>query len=382
MTVTLDELIAGVTIDEAKESIYSALAALEVPVTSWKQKSVVRAIVYVMAAFFAAMSTIVVLIAKSGIRSLATGDWKTLTCYESYGVERTAATFASGNVTLANGGGGIYTFEVGELTVQNAVTKVTFHNTAAFTLAASSTATVAVIADEAGASGTSTAGSITTMVTALAGVTCTNSAAFVGTDGETDEELDLRTEGTLDAISPNGAAGAYLAVARTATLSDGTNVGVNRVATNDSSSTGAVVVTCATASGALDATELDAVEAAILTGESSPVPLGIATCTVQSAVAQTIACTAIVYVYTTDGRDETTLEAAAVAALDEWISSRPIGGDDGGYVYRDGLASAILSISPYAFRVVMSVPSTDTAISAGHVPVPGTHSVTVYPVTP
>ena len=381
MSVTLTDLLTAPTVEESKASIYAVLAALGVPTTAWKPKGVVRPIIYVVAALVTAVTVIVALVARSGFRLLATGDWKTLTCSEVYGVDRIAATFASGNVVLTNGGGGVFNVDVGDFTVQNGSTLATFHNTTAFTLAAGGTATVPVIADVAGISGTSAANAVTTIVTAMLGVTCTNAVAFVGTDEETDAELDLRTDGTLDAISPNGAAGAYLAVARTATLTDGTLVGVTRVKTNNASSTGAVVVTCATASGALTSPELTAVQGAILTGPNSPVPLGIASCTVQSATGVTLAVTGDVYVYTTDGRDVTALETAASAALDAWIAARPIGGD-GGYVYHDALEAAVKSISAYAYRAVVSTPAGDTALSATQVAVAGSHTITAHLVAP
>lgn len=386
MTITLYDLITPVTIDEAKTSIYATLASLGIPTTSWKPKSVVRAIVWVMAAFVAGWSTLVVLLTKAGFRGYATGDWLTINARQVYGVERIAATFASGDVTLTNGGGGVFSVGIGELTVRNTTTDSTFHNTAAFTLTALGTATVPVIADLAGSSGTSGVGDIDDIVTTMLGVTCTNSAAFIGTDEETDEELSIRSDATLDAISPNGAPGAYLAVARAAEVS-GANVGVNRVRVNDNSSTGDITVTVAKADGALSGPDLSAVEDAITLGDSACVPLGINSCTVQSAVDKTINVTMTIRVYTTAGYDATQVEGLADAVLEAWLAARPIAGDVippamTGYIYVSGLVGAVKGISPYIFDVTCTTPAANVALAANEVAVLGATSYTVEIYSP
>lgn len=399
MSVSIEDVITPVTLAQAKQSIYEVCEDLDLPTTAWKPTAVVRAIIWVVAAIIAGTSTVVSSIARMALRTYATGQYLTIHAKQWADIDRIEATFATGEVTLTNAGGGLFNVAAGDMTVQNSSTGKTYRNDSAFTLLPSGTATVAITATESGSASTSSAGQVDTIVTTMLGVTCSNAASVVGLDAESDDALKLREDQAIDAISPNGAAGAYAAVAIAATGANGDLIGVNRVRVNASSSTGEVTVTVATASGAVTgtagnpATDLGAVNLAI---QTTCVPLGIASCTVQSASAKTIAVTYTVWIYTTAGLTEAQVKTYAEAALTKYISTRPIAGDviapaTTGYVYKNlleatikGMKSDLLddatakSISDQILKVTVSLPASDTALTATEVAVTGALTGTVH----
>jgi len=396
--ISLDDILTPVTIAEAKQSIYDVLDDLELPTTAWKPKAVVRAIIWVMAALIAALSVVIVLVGKAGFRQYATGDFLSLHAEQMVGISRVIATFAAGQLTLDNtAGGGLYNIVARGAIFQNSVTKKTYKNDSAFTLLPGGTATIDITATEAGSDSSSGATAIDTIVTTMLGVTCSNAAALVGLNAEADDALRTREGEQLDALSPNGPAGAYAAIAKAAVDSAGNLIGITRVRVTSSSSTGEVTVTLATASGAVTGTvgdvgtDLGAANYAI---QTKCVPLGIASCTVQSASEVLIAATYEMWIYTDAGLDEAEAETYASAALDKFITTRPIAGDvippaTTGSVDHNLLEAAIKGmrsdmisdddardISAEIVRVVVTVPAGDTALAATEVPVAGTHTCT------
>ncbi|HKU42874.1 MAG TPA: baseplate J/gp47 family protein, partial [Polyangiales bacterium] len=111
-------------------------------------------------------------IARSGFLELAEGDWLTLVARHVYGVEREQATFAAGEVTLTNSGGGSFTLDADDLVVWNPTIKKSFRNPAGFTLGPADDITIPIVAIEAGTASTSSPGAITEIETTLLGVTC------------------------------------------------------------------------------------------------------------------------------------------------------------------------------------------------------------------
>lgn len=390
--MTLDDLTTPLTLDDAKATIYNVLVQLGVPTTGWAVGAVVRCIVALVAVLMVAASVIIVAIAKGGLREQATGDWLTLHSQDVYGVTRIPATFATGTVTLTNSGGGVFSPAAGDIVVQCTATGKNYRNEDAFSLGASSSVTIDVVAIEAGTGSNAAASTPMTLVTAMIGVTVTDNTAIVGQDEETDPQLRIRDDESLDALSPFGPAGAYLAAAKTATRADGTNVGVTRAIVSDPSSTGEVTVTVASASGAISAvgspSDLDLVGTAI---QENAVPAG-PTVTVVSATTKTIAATYEAWIYTTDSRTTTQQEAAVAAAWTPWMAERPIGGDSGGYVYQDSIRSLIqnsLAVfvgtgwANYCYRCEVTLPAADVAIGAAEVPVEGTLTCTaIHQVKP
>jgi phage-related baseplate assembly protein len=396
--VTLDDLMTPLTLDEARQSIYDVGVNLGLSTTSWKPGAVVRTILALVAVIAVAVSTVVALIARAGFLEYATGAWLTLLSRDRYKIERIAATFATGEVTLTNTKGGVYNADPREYVFQNPTTKRTYWNSAAFTLGSGTEGsptvlTIPIVAVEAGSASTSAPGTITGLVTPMNGVAVTNAASVVGVDDETDDQLRVRDDASLDALSPFGPEGAYLAAARSACRADGSNIGVTRVRVSDPSEYGDVAVIVATASGGVtgpvgtEGTDLWYVNKAI---QENAVPHGI-TASVASATTQAIAITYDLFVYTTDSRTADELKAVVLAALTAWMPTRPIGGDDGGKIYQSAIRSMIMnavalargsSVVNYAFRCDVSLPAGDTALSAGQIATLGTVTPTVTLVSP
>ncbi len=384
MSTSLDELSRPLTVEEIKTAIYDYIAAYGLTTTSWKPGAVVRTIIAALAFVLAAFSVLLSLVAKSGFLELSSGDWLTLVARYVYGVEKDLGSFATGYVTLNNAGGGVYSGDADDLVVYNPVTGKSYRNTTAFAIGALETGVVVPIqAVELGTGSTSAAGEITGMETALAGVTCTNAAAVVGTDPETDAALRARCVESTAAASPNGPRDAYSYFAKTAKRSDGSSIGVTRV-NPVPDGVGGIDVYVATSSGGVTGTagdpntDLGAVADAI---HENAEPLGI-TPTVQSATPLAIAVTYELWLLSTTGLTTTQVEDLVEAALVAFMATAPIGGyviaPATGKVYVSAIRAAIASALPSGslVRVDVTLPAADVDVAAAEAPVLGTVTAT------
>ena len=243
------------------------------------------------------------------------------------------------------------------------------------------TATIPIRATEAGAASTSAPAAISTLETALTGVTCSNALAVVGQDAEGDAALRLRCSEKLGSLSPFGPADAYGFAARNATRDDGTNVGVTRIRHNKdglgnvyvyvASATGAVLGTA----GDLD-TDLGIVDEAI---QVAAPPLAV-TAYVASAEQVAVAVTYEVWMYNTSGRTPAQVQALIAARLSAFMSTQPIGGniiDTGpGKIYLDAIETVIGATLPEIFRVEITLPADHVELDSSEVGVLGTVTCT------
>src|SRR5690606_22967724 len=134
---TLEELTTPLTREEIEEAIYSTLAAKGVRTTSWKSGGVARTIITGTSIVLSAFSRLQALIAKGGFLDIAEDEWLTLVARHVYGVERIEGTFASGEVTLTNTGGGVFAGDAGDLVFScssGPAEGKTYRNTAAYSL--------------------------------------------------------------------------------------------------------------------------------------------------------------------------------------------------------------------------------------------------------
>lgn len=381
MTTTLEELVTPMTVEEAKTAIYDALATRGVTTTGWKPGAVVRTIIAALAIILAAFSELQAAIARSGFLDLAEGAWLTLLARYVYGVERDTGAFASGEVTLTNSTGNIYSGDPGDLIFLNSTTGKTYRNTAAYSLGSLGTITVAVEAIELGIASNANAGQIDDLVTTLNGVTVANASALVGADEETDALLRLRCRLSLGALSPNGPRDAYEYFARSAKNTDGTSTGVTRCKVVPDGY-GNVTVYVATASGEVTGdpddpdTALGAVNDAI---QDSVVPDGV-TAIIESATALAVPVTYELWLRDTTGLTEAQVTALVSAALTSTLSEAPIGGeridleDSAGYVFVDTLEAAIDDALPVGsiLKRTLTLPAADVVVPASKAPVAGT----------
>jgi len=161
----------------------------------------------------------------------ATGGWLAWLAFYFYGLTKQQATFASGSLTLTNGGGGIYSYAPGEATFANTVTKKTYVNVDAISLGIGATQTIAIQATDQGSGSNANPGEITTLVTSMLGVTANNLAPVLGLDAQSDDNLRQACWDSLGARSVRGPRTAYQFAIGIATNSDtGGPVNINRYA--------------------------------------------------------------------------------------------------------------------------------------------------------
>lgn len=372
--------LASLLVQNTKAYIYDyALAIAEtvgLPVTTWQPGDPTRSLYHVESELLATLEDVVVNFIKAGFLDYAEGDWLEILAEQVYNVIVPGATYASTDVTLTNTGGGTYIIDAGDLTFKNSTTGKTYHNTTGGTLNAGSTLVVTVEADEAGSDSSAAATEIDEMVTALLGVTCSNAIAAVGTDKQEEDTTRQQCRDKLGSFSPNGPREAYSYVARNSELTGTTAVTRTRVYAD--SDTGDVTVYLAGPSGAVAAADVLLVEAAILEWAT---PLCI-TPTVLSVTPVTVPITYTLWLYKSANKSADEAAEDVEAALEQMFAVRPIGGDilDGdttGNLYKSMIESTIRATFPDAFRVSVSLPAADTALTNGQLAVLGTITPTI-----
>jgi hypothetical protein len=198
-------------------------------------------------------------------------------------------------------------------------------------------------------------------------VTCSNAAAAVGTDRPSDADVRALCRNARDARSPNGPKGAYAYVALNSDLTGTT--AVTRVRVYGDSTTGTVNVYLAGPSGAVASADVALVEDAIL---ENATPLCI-TPVVASCTAVAVPVTYTLWVYTSVNKTAAEIAEEVEEALEAMFAARPIGGDivppaTTGALYKSMVESTIRSLYPDdAFRVSVSAPASDTALTNGQV---------------
>jgi len=378
MAFSLKELTQPQTSAQFQTSFYAALTVVGVNTTNWKPGAVMRAFITITCTLLAAASQLVSSLANGIFLPLSTGDWLTLLALHGYNLTRIEATFATGNVTLTNSGGGVYVVAIGDLIFANATTGKTYRNTSAFNINAGPafTITVPVSAIEAGVAGGAAVGAISKLETTLLGVTCTNALVLVGSDQETDSNLRLRCLGALGALSPNGPADAYSYFARSAVRADGTAIGVTRVAVTKDGF-GNVSVYMATPSTGVAAPDL-VVIGNLFKAEAEP--QGV-TSSALSATPLSQAITYSVWLYDDAPLTVAEFTAAVAVALTAFFSAQPIGGniaDSGGKIYAEVIKCVIQDVAPdHVYRVVLATPAGDVTVSGTDAPVVGTITQTL-----
>lgn len=363
--MTITQLTTVPTIDQIFAQMITWLVNAGIPADKWRRGGVGRSIIYAVAASYVVLATLVTFIAQSGFLDTATGDFLTLLAYYVYGVKRVVATNASGVVQISNSSGSIYDLNPGELVVINGVTKKSYVNTAIIHIGAGAVnVDVDVEATEQGVASNATIGQINTMGVSLDGLTVANALPVLGVDAWVDATLRAACLAKLGALSMLGPRGAYQYAIRTATLTDGTPVNVNRLSISPSSSTGIVTIYLASPSGPVTTDDLTAVKANI---EAIARP---DTVTVNSFNTTTVAYapSLIVWARANKGVDAGTIAAEVSAALAAYASLYDIGGvakppSSQGYVYDESVRAVAQAADPAIFAVD-SVGGVDLALAA------------------
>jgi len=363
MTVlSLAQLVVAETRTAIYERALSIAQSLGLPVSTWAPGDPTRSLYHLLAATLSNSESVVSDYIAAGFLDYSTGEWLVLLAKQVYGVDAIAATRAVCTATLTNTSGAIYAFDPGDITAKNSTSGATYKNTTGGTLSALGTLSIELEADEAGEAYGADIGEIDTLVTNYLGVSIANTTVAIGTDAEEDEALRDRCRAKLGALSPNGPRGAYEYAAITA--KPGT---VTRVKVLDATSTGTVTVYVAGPNGAITApADITTITTALT---ENALPLGV-TLDLQSAANKTITVTYQLYLYDDVGATESEIKATVATALQTMFGTRPIGGDNGGKIYKTLIERTILAAYPtHAFRVVLSAPTGDTTLAADEVAV-------------
>lgn len=388
MTLSFEQLTRPQTVQECTDSIYIVLDRLGVSTTGWKSGGWMRTLIAIFAAAQSQATILMSGVATAGFKELSSGDWLTITAKQIYNVDRVQAGFASGSITINNTLGGTYSLGIGDITFLNPITRQTYVNTDSISIGSHQTGIACGIqAVTAGSAGSAAAGSITSFVTPLLGLTCSNPLPLLGADAQSDASLRQMCNNKLDTLSPNGAAGAYAYVATTTLDGNGALIPVTRVAVDTSSDVGVVNVWLATDSGTVPGTvgdldsQLGIVEHAM---QMQCVPLGV-TAIVASATPVVIDVIYQAWSYTSSAWSSEAIKDKISDALVAWIANRPIGGDvipgSVGRMYYDALVAQIDGADDSIFHVVVTQPSITIEVAPSQVLTLGTITGTITAVS-
>lgn len=332
----------------------TALQSLGLQPQNWAAGSIASSFLTVASYLLAGLSTqLSNAIAQQWNPTASGGGLQLLSLY-FYNVQAPQGTFASGQVTLTNSGGGVYSYAAGQAffasTIANAAgVYPTYTNEDAFTLNPSSTITIDVECTFLGSGGNAPAGFVTELVTAMLGVTCTNAYAILGSDPLTDPALRQLNIDSLGKNSDYGPRSAYAYAIQTATnIVTGAPVNINRWTISIDSHTGDVSIYICGPEGTTDPNDQAGVAACIESGQGSTdstfygarpggVTVGPATVTIggftigSPAPASTVTYAPgliTVYVLAPKGTTTTSIQLAIIDALDTWFEgpTNPIGG--------------------------------------------------------
>ncbi|HXG69983.1 MAG TPA: baseplate J/gp47 family protein [Gemmatimonadaceae bacterium] len=380
MTVSLASLILTETKAVLYQTALSIASAIGLPVSSWQAGDPSRALLHAQAEALAARDLLAAGYIRSGFLDHAEGVWLTVLAEQQFGVIVPPATRATTDVTITNPGGGFYPgLLAGDLVFKNTTTGKTYTNTTGGTLASGpgTTLKVTVIADEAGSASSASAGEIDDMVTPLGASTCTNALAAIGVDEQSEETTREQCRARRGRATPNGPKDAYTDVALDPVLT-GTSA-VTRCRAFPDSDYGKVIVYLAGPNGAVSAADRALVEVAIL---KNAAPLTI-TPTVLSVSNVVVPISYSMWIYKRSNKTAAEIAEAVEVALEQMFASLPIGGDiietaSTGKLYRFFIESTIREAFPDdTFRVSVSLPSGDTALTNSQVAALGVITPTI-----
>jgi len=383
---TLAELFEALTPDQVEAKLLQIAQTLGFPVTAWAPLDAMAVLLAIVAANDSNLTSTQVYFARSGLLDYAantdgtTNPWLTALADSVYDVQRQDATFAETAIILTNASTSPYTIAVGDLTF--AITSgpnagATFHNSNAGVLPASGgVVSLEILADVAGAGSTAQPGTITTMVTPLAGVTATNPLAAIGLNEESDVRLIERCRAKLGALSPDGPSKAYeFAALSTVDATTGAPIDVNRVSVSPFSSTGQVQVYVASSTGPVPGTVGDLTTDLGQVAQSiflNAMPVAV-TVTVNSAASLSVLIRANVYMRSTNTILAADVQTKVLERLLAYFQTVPIGGTDiggGGKLFLDAIIGEIYNTVPgQVAQVIITTPVADVAMSVSQVAV-------------
>lgn len=344
--IELSALQTPQTADEMLTSLLELADSYGFNVTSWQAGSAQRTLLQIVAALLAEMTKITAEISKQGFNETASSESLTELSRQHYDNTKAAATSTVGDITLtASSGVGPYTIAVGDVTVEHESNGKQFQNVTGGTLSASSTLELSFQAEAPGDDYNLGNGTITKLITALAGVTVNNPAdatsgtwvTTAGTDAEIDATLRTRNAVKWPTLSYAMPARGYESMVMEA---DST---ITRVFVDDSNprGPGTVDVYVATASGGVGSGVLATLQAYVDARKPSTADVDVLTAVVLSQ-----GVTSSIF---HDGTVATaTLQTNIEAAIAAYWNGLPIGGTQrqgSGWAFRESLNTAILGVT-------------------------------------
>lgn len=349
--ISVQQLLIPVTAAQARANAVTALIAMGIRADLWRVGGSLSTMLTVVTAAYAMFTVLFGQAVASGFLTTASGNWLTLLAQYVYGVTRPPATFASGNLTLTNTGGGVYNFAVGAAVFLDSTSKQTYTNSVPVALGALSTQTIGVTCTVAGSIGSAPPGEIDTVQTAMLGVTCGNATAVSGSDALSDPGLVALCLAKLGSLSVRGPRNAYaFAVSVAVNAITGAPVNINRQTISRSSHTGTVSIVVASPSGAPDPEDVAGVVISIETGVPglqppfSGVRPDCVTVNVSGAAAVVYSPTITVWANAAPGLVASALEESIAQSVATYISEYPVGGvttDVGTGLWGSGIEGAV-----------------------------------------
>jgi uncharacterized phage protein gp47/JayE len=331
--------------------------------TAWQTGSVPLTMMENDAAVSEDVYALIAAIASGGMLETSAGPWLDLVAGQVYALTRNPGVLTQGVVTLSDpAGAGPFSITDGQLWFSS-TSGLRFNSVGAYTLPKNGSITVSVKAESPGAAYNVANGTITTLVTALAGVTVSNPGpggtwiSVQGADQETDAALRTRCRARWPALGSGTPNDAYDLWARTSDPS------INRTLVRASPTLeGTVEVYLAGASGAAGASAVTNANAYI----QPRVPLCV-NCIVAAASENLINVTATVYVSAAYVATATTQCAANVQALfyggtnsiGEQLPGVPIGGT----LYVTQLVEQLMVVTGVR-NVSLASPAADVVLGA------------------
>jgi phage-related baseplate assembly protein len=366
-TITFDELMTPIPVETFVQQSLDVAVDVGLPVTAWQELSTARELIYIDSTSCAVLSAAQIPAVKGGLLDYAEAGWLTLLAEQVYDVDRILASAATGTMVLTNSGDSPHTIAAGDIRVLNEDSESTYTNTSGGTLSIGGTLALEFRADVDGTASDVTSASGLSMITTLDGVAVSYGSDMLGQDDELDPALRQRCRDALGRASPNGPAAAYDYFSKSSLRPDGTNVGVTR--TRRIESNGTVRVYVADADGVITGGDVAYIQSTV---DLNCVPTGF-TAIIESAatlaVPLSIALTRAPG--TTDEQAE--VESRVTAAIAEYFSTIPVGGDDAASfrgIYISTLITIIrVAAGPGVVNAVVTLPAADVALAVNQVPI-------------
>jgi hypothetical protein len=343
--LSVAQLLTPLTAAQFRSTAVTILQNLGLQPQNWAQGGIASSILTAGCNILASLSSQLANAIAQQWNPTATGGGLQLLAQYFYGVTPPQPTFAIGELTLSNEGGGVYsyapyTYSIASTVANAAGVYPVYTNSEAFTLGAGTEVNPTVVTFDIvctnvqGSGGNAAPGFVTNQVTALDGVSASNADAVVGSDALSDPALRALNLSALAVQSVFGPRGAYAYAIATAVNSvTGQPVNVNRQSISIASHTGDVTITVASPAGPVTLTDLQGISNNI---EKLARPDGVTVLPgapgfpSQPASATTVPYepSITVYVLAPPGTTAAALQNVITQALATWFSgpTNPIGG--------------------------------------------------------